>query len=74
MSEWLRKSGRTVERRQNTPSGGPRFRVIFDDGTQFATADDSQVAHVITNSEFDGAVEIQLGAGGRITGIRVADE
>lgn len=74
MSEqWLRKSGRTTQRRQNSTNGGPRFWVTFDDGTRLPTATDANVAHRIENSDYDGDVEIWL-VRGEITDIRAVGE
>lgn len=59
MSEqWLRKSGRTLERRWNTNAGNPRFWVSFADGSRLPTEDDAAVNFVIHNSDFDGVVEV----------------
>lgn len=61
--QWLYKSGRTLERRNNTANGGPRFWVTFDDGTRLPTKADAQVNHVIGNPEYDDRVRVWVERG-----------
>ncbi len=70
MSAWVRKSGRTAAYMSTSGNGNPRYRVTFADGTTFTTEPDAQVNYGITNSDYDGDVEIELNGAGRIVGIR----
>lgn len=71
--EWFSKSGRTLERRQNSTNGNPRYWVTFADGTRLPTATDASVGYVIGNSEFDGAVRVWV-VRGHITDIVAVTE
>jgi len=68
-SQWLRKSGMTLERRQNSPNGNPRYFAMFADGTRLPTVSDGQVNYLIPNPEYAGDVEIEV-RGGEIINVR----
>lgn len=57
---YLRKSGRTATRRQNSGDGNPRFHVAFDDGTAYPTAKNAAVGYRIENSDYDGDVWVKI--------------
>jgi hypothetical protein len=63
MQNYVRKSGRTLERLQNSVNGNPRYRVTFADGTCYPMGRDLQVGYTIGNPEFDGDVWVQLHRG-----------
>ncbi len=71
--QWIRKSGRTLERRRNTRDGGPRFCVSFDDGTRYPTEGDAAVNHLIGNSDYDGVDDV-LVRDGQIVGINTVPD
>lgn len=62
-----------VNRRSNTPSGNPRWRLITQHGV-FETEPDTQVSHMITDRLTDkgrrrGLFDLTLNSAGRVIGL-----
>lgn len=69
---YIRKSGRTLERMNNSRNGNPRYRVTFADGTVFPTAVDAQVGYAIGNPEYNGDVDVKVNGRGEVVDIESA--
>lgn len=58
----------SIERRQNTASGNPRWKVQLDDGRVLETEPDAAVGHRIDGWFERGPVDVALNEHGRIVG------
>lgn len=56
-----------VERLVNSPSGNPRWKVSFDDGTSARTSRDSQCAYSVGEGMVGQRVDITVDLKGEIT-------
>ena len=62
-----------VERRQNTASGNPRWRVHLDDGRVLDTEPDAAIGHRIDTWFESGPVDVTLNDEGRVVGWEPVD-